>query len=152
MFTTDRIEKEIELRAPIDRVWEALTDHRQFGRWFGVNLELPFIEGRATRGRITYPGYEHVTMEVTVRSIRPKTLFSFSWHPYAIDPKIDYSGETPTLVEFRLRPIAIGTHLTVIESGFDTIPAHRRDEAFRMNSGGWEEQVRNIEAHVRGKA
>jgi len=148
--TTDRIEKSIELHAPQDRVWRALTDHTEFGEWFRVKLESPFSPGMPTRGRITYPGYEHLVMEVMVQKMEPRRLFSFHWHPYAVDPKADYSTETPTLVEFTLEPTSKGTLLRVCESGFDSIPAGRRDEAFRMNSGGWAEQLRNIENHVKG--
>jgi len=90
-----------------------------------------------TRGRVTYPGYEHLRWEATVQKIEPERLFSFTWHPYAVDPSQDYSDETPTLVEFTLEPTATGTLLRVVESGFDKLPAHRRDEAFRMNEGGW---------------
>jgi len=113
-----------------------------------VKLEAPFVIGESTRGNITYPGYEHLVMEVVVQKMEPEGLFSFHWHPYAIDPSVDYSQETPTLVEFHLEPTAGGTLLTVTESGFDKIPAARRDEAFRMNDGGWTEQVKNIEKHV----
>lgn len=147
--TTDRIEKRVELNAPIARVWQAITDHRQFGEWFMVNLESPFVPGQPTRGRITYPGYEHIVFEIVVRQIEPQRLFSYNWHPYAIDPNVDYSHEAPTLVEFRLSPTASGgTLLVVTESGFDKIPAHRRDEAFRMDDGGWAEQMNNIKRYV----
>ena len=146
--STDRIEKRIELNAPPARVWRALTDHREFGEWFRVNLEGPFVSGQSTRGRITYPGYEHLIMEVVVQKMEPERLFSFHWHPYAVDPKMDYSKERPTLVEFKLEKTRVGTVLVVTESGFDSIPAARRGEAFRMNSGGWTEQMKNIEAHV----
>jgi len=145
---SDRIEKTIELNAPIDRVWRALTDHEEFGTWFRVKLDGPFAPGQISRGHITYPGYEHVAWEAKVVSMDKPRLFSFTWHPYAVDPDVDYSKEKPTLVEFHLRPEGAGTHLSVIESGFDAIPAHRRAEAFRMNDGGWAEQVRNIKAHV----
>src|SRR5438876_6203392 len=146
--SSDRIEKRIELNAPPARVWRALTDHREFGQWFRVNLESPFVPGKTTRGRITYPGYEHLVMEVVVQKMEPERLFSFHWHPYAIDPNVDYSKEKPTLVEFRLEKTASGTLLHVTESGFDSLPAARRDEAFRMNSGGWEQQIKNIQAYV----
>src|SRR5581483_10812397 len=116
---TDRIEKRVELKAPISRVWRALTDYREFGEWFRVNLESPFVAGHPTRGNIAYPGYEHLRMEVVVQKIEPERLFSFTWHPYAIDPNVDYSQETPTLVEFRLERTATGTLLTVTESGFE---------------------------------
>ena len=144
----DRIEKQIELKAPISKVWRALTDHREFGEWFRVKLEGPFVPGQVSRGQITYPGYEHLKWEATVQQMEPEKLFSFTWHPYAVDPKIDYSNEPPTLVEFTLQKTANGTLLTVTESGFDKIPSGRRLEAFRMNDGGWAEQMKNIEKHV----
>lgn len=142
------IEKRIELKAPVARVWRALTDHREFGQWFRVNLEGPFIPGQPARGHMTYPGYEHIVFQCTVREMQPERLFSFTWHPYAVDPNFDYSAEPPTLVEFRLEPVKTGTLLTVTESGFENIPAHRRLEAFEKNDGGWTEQIRNIERHV----
>jgi uncharacterized protein YndB with AHSA1/START domain len=148
---TDRIEKQIELRAPLARVWKALTDAGEFGAWFRVRLNGPFAAGRRVTGQITHPGYEHVTMDVTVEKMEPERLFSFRWHPGAVDMKVDYSQEPTTLVEFRLEQTPKGTtRLTVVESGFDAIPASRRDEAFRMNSGGWEIQVENIRRHVDG--
>jgi uncharacterized protein YndB with AHSA1/START domain len=142
------IEKRIELQAPVSRVWKALTDYQQFGEWFRVQVEAPFVPGQAARGQILHPGYEHVTWEAVIQRIEPEHLFSFTWHPYAIDPSVDYSGETPTLVEFRLQPTAAGTLLTVTESGFENVPAHRRADAFRMNDNGWAQQMRNIENHV----
>jgi uncharacterized protein YndB with AHSA1/START domain len=142
------IEKKIELKAPPQRVWRALTDYREFGEWFRVRMDQPFVAGQASRGRLLVPGYDHLTFEVQVVHLQPETLFSFNWHPYAIDPKSDYSQEAPTLVEFRLQKSATGTLLTLTESGFDKIPAHRRDEAWRMNDGGWEEQMKNIERYV----
>ena len=147
----NRIEKQIDLKAPVARVWRALTDYREFGAWFRVAIEGPFEPGKPARGRITYPGYEHVIWQVVIQKMEPERLFSFTWHPYAVDPKTDYSNETPTLVEFRLEPIATGTRLTLTESGFENIPAHRRAEAFRMNEGGWTEQMKNIETHVTQK-
>jgi len=143
-----RIEKRIELKAPVSRVWRALTDHREFGEWFRVRLECPFVAGQLSQGQITYPGYEHVRWQAVVQKIEPERLFSFTWHPYGIDPKVDYSKETPTLVEFRLEKIASGTLLLLTESGFDKIPSDRRLEAFRRNDGGWTEQLKSIEAHV----
>ena len=148
----NHIEKTIDLKAPVSRVWKALTDYREFGAWFRVKLEGPFVPGKASGGQITYPGYEHVRMQVIVQKIEPERLFSFTWHPYAVEPGVDYSNETPTLVEFTLEPTPTGTLLRVVESGFDKIPKHRRDEAFRMNEGGWEEQMRNIARHVRQAA
>jgi len=144
----DRIEKHIELKAPVSRVWRALTDHREFGEWFKVKLYGPFVAGQVSRGHITHPGYEHVKWEAVVQKMEPERLFSFTWHPYAIDSKIDYSKETPTLVEFRLKKTADGTLLVLIESGFDKVPSDRRAEAFRMNDGGWAQQMKNIENHV----
>jgi len=146
--STDRIEKTVTLRAPRSRVWRALTDAHEFGAWFRVKLEGVFAEGATVRGRITHPGYEHVTMEVLVERIDPEHYFAYRWHPYAIDPKVDYSKEPTTLVEFRLEETAGGTVLTIVESGFDRIPLARRDEAFRMNDEGWTGQVKNIEGHV----
>lgn len=144
----DRVEKQIELKAPVARVWRALTDYREFSKWFQVNLEAPFVPGQTVRGRITYPGYEHHTMEVVVQKMEPERLFSFTWHPYALDLQKDYSKEPSTLVEFRLEPKGGGTLLTVTESGFSKLPADRRLEAFRMNDDGWAEQMKNIERHV----
>ena len=143
-----RIEKQIELKAPLTRVWRALTDHEQFGAWFGAKLERAFVVGETARGRITYPGYEHLTFEARVTRMEPESLFAFTWHPYAIDPKIDYSAETPTLVEFRLQKTPGGTLLKVTESGFEKIPPSRRDTAFRMNDRGWAEQMHNIARHL----
>ena len=144
----DRIEKQIELEAPVARVWRALTDHREFGQWFQVNLEGPFVPGQTSRGQITYPGYEHLKWEAVVQKMEPERLFSFTWHPYAVDSQKDYSKEPSTLVEFRLEPKGAGTLLTLTESGFSKLPADRRLEAFRMNDGGWTEQMKNIERHV----
>jgi uncharacterized protein YndB with AHSA1/START domain len=144
----DRIEKRIELKAPVSRVWRALTDYREFGEWFRVKLEGPFVPGQVARGWVTYPGYEHVQWEAVIQKMEPERLFSFTWHPYAVDPGTDYSKEPPTLVEFRLEEIPGGTLLTLTESGFDKIPANRRPEAFRRNEGGWTEQMKNIQNYV----
>jgi uncharacterized protein YndB with AHSA1/START domain len=148
--STDRIEKQIVLRAPRSRVWRALTDAREFGTWFRVKLENEFTPGKSVAGSILHPGYEHVRFEATVETMEPERLFSFRWHPYAIDPATDYSKEPTTLVEFRLEEVPEGTRLTVVESGFDKIPAGRRDEAFRMNEKGWAGQMENIRKHVAG--
>lgn len=145
---SDRIEKNIELNAPVEKVWRALTDHLAFGEWFRVKLDGPFVPGKVSTGHITYPGYEHVKWHATVKAMDEPRLFSFTWHPHAIDPDVDYSDETPTLVEFRLQPSAKGTRLTVTESGFGALPAHRRDEALRSNDGGWDEQIMNIKTYV----
>jgi uncharacterized protein YndB with AHSA1/START domain len=144
----DRIEKRIELKAPLARVWRAISDYREFGAWFGVRLTSPFVPGQEAVGQITNPGYEHVTWRVVIQKIDPEKLLSFTWQPFAVDLKVDYSHETPTLVEFRLQAIATGTLLVVTESGFDKVPAARRAEAFRMDDNGWTHQMRNIERHV----
>jgi uncharacterized protein YndB with AHSA1/START domain len=149
---TDRIEKRIEIKAPVSRVWRAPTDYREFGQWFRVKLDGPFVAGQASRGHITYPGYEHLRWEVVAQTIEPERLFSFTWHPYAVDPNVDYSAETPTLVELTLEATAGGTLLRVTESGFDKIPSHRRAEALRMNEGGWTEQMKKIDRYVAQKS
>lgn len=147
---TDRIEKRVVLRAGRARVWRALTEADEFSAWFGVKLEGPFRPGAPVRGRLTYPGYEHLTLEVVVERIEPERYFSYRWHPYAIDPAVDYSAEPTTLVEFQLEGGEQETTLTITESGFDRIPLSRRAEAFRMNDGGWTAQAKNIERHVAG--
>ncbi len=146
--TADRIEKEIVMRAPRSKVWRALTDSAEFGKWFGVKMKDPFAPGAIARGAILTPGYDHLTLEVQVDRIDAERLFSYRWHPYAVDPETDYSREPMTLVEFQLEEITEGTRLKVTESGFDQIPTARRDEAFRMNSGGWGHQVQNIAKYV----
>jgi uncharacterized protein YndB with AHSA1/START domain len=144
----DRIEKTVELKAPVSRVWRAITDHEEFGKWFRVRLDGPFVAGETVHGNVLHPGYEHLRWQAVVQKIEPERLFSFTWHPYAIDPTQDYSGETPTLVEFTLEPTATGTRLRIVESGFDKVPAHRRDEAFRMNDRGWSIRAENVARHV----
>jgi uncharacterized protein YndB with AHSA1/START domain len=145
---SDRIEKAVELKAPVSRVWRALTDYNEFGKWFRVRLDGPFVPGQVSRGQITHPGYEHVSWEAVVLKMEPERLFSFTWHPYAIDPKEDYGAEPSTLVEFALEKTATGTLLRIVESGFDKLPSRRRDEAFRMNERGWTGQLENIARHV----
>ena len=147
-MTTDRIEKKIVLRAPRSRVWHAIADAEQFGAWFGARLEGEFAPGARIEGRITSPGYEHMTMEMTVERVDPEHLFSYRWHPYAVEPGVDYSYEPTTLVEFRLDEVTGGTKLTVVESGFDRIPVTRRADALRMNDAGWAEQIKSIERYV----
>ena len=146
--STDRIEKKILLRAPRSRVWRALTSAQEFGSWFGVKLDGDIAPHARVHGQITHPGYEHLKMELLIERVEPEQLFSYRWHPYAVDPKVDYSQEPTTLVEFQLAQVTGGTMLTVVESGFDQIPPARRAEAYRMNSGGWEMQTHNIERHV----
>lgn len=147
---SDRIEKTVDIKAPVERVWRAVTDHEEFGAWFRVRLDGPFVPGRPSTGQMTVPGFEHIRWNATVGRMEPPRLFSFTWHPYAIDPEVDYSGETPTLVEFRLEPVDGGTRLTIVESGFDALPPGRRPDALRMNDKGWAIQVQNVAAHVGG--
>jgi uncharacterized protein YndB with AHSA1/START domain len=148
----DRIEKRIEIKAPISRVWRALTDHREFGEWFRVKLDGPFVPGQVSRGQITHPGYEHLKWEAVVQKMEPERLFSFTWpHTKSLDKgdySPDYSGKPTTLVEFRLEKTTSGTLLVVTESGFDKIPNDWRLEAFRRNDGGWAQQVKNIDSYV----
>lgn len=151
-MTSDRIEKRIELKVPVSRVWRALTDYREFGQWFRVEIDGPFIQGEVSRGHMTYPGYEHVKWEAVVKKMEPERLFSFTWpHSKSLDKadySPDYSNEPTTLIEFRLEKTATGTLLVLTESGFDKLPADRRLEAFRRNDGGWTEQMKNIENYV----
>lgn len=150
MSDTDRIEKQVVLRAPPARVWRALADAREFGTWFGANLTGRFAPGARVTGQITYPGYEHVTMEITIEKMESERLMSWRWHPNAIEPDRDYSGEPTTLVVFTLEPVPEGTLLKVVESGFDAIPPARRAEAWRGNEEGWGFQMKQIEQHVAG--
>jgi uncharacterized protein YndB with AHSA1/START domain len=147
---TDRIFKQIQLNAPIARVWRAISDAREFGTWFKVALEGDFAEGARVRGRITYPGYEHLTAELLVERMTPPTYLSYRWHPNAVDPDVDYSEEPTTLVEFQLAEQAGGTLLTITESGFDELPAERRATALHMNAQGWAAQLDNVSKHVAG--
>ena len=142
--STDRIEKQITLDAPRSRVWRALTEVEQFNAWFGVSLETPFAPGAEVSGRISIRGYEHVTMTIWIETMEPERYFSFRWHPYAIEPGVDYSAEPTTLVTFTLEDAGAGTRLTIVESGFDAIPESRRAKAFSMNSKGWDGQAENI--------
>jgi uncharacterized protein YndB with AHSA1/START domain len=145
---SDRIEKRILLKAPLSRVWRAVSDAREFGTWFRVELEEPFVAGQTVRGNITHPGYEHLRAELFVERILPQTYLSYRWHPAAIEPGVDYSKEPTTLVEFKLAETAEGTELTIVESGFDALPPARRAEAFRLNEGGWSAQCENIRQYV----
>ena len=144
----DRIEKIVELAAPISRVWRALTDHEEFGQWFRVDLEGPFKVGEVTRGRISYPGYEHMKWESVTERMDHERLFVFSWRHQGGDHETDNSAETKILVEFRLEPTVDGTRLTISESGFSALPDPQRFEAMRRNNDGWEMQMKNIAAHV----
>ena len=147
--STDRIERKILLKASRSRVWRALSNAEEFGGWFGVALKgKTFATGKRVQGQITYPGYEHVVFDMVIERMEPERLISWRWHPAAVEPSIDYSKEPTTLVEFELKEVEGGTLLSLVESGFDNIPASRRLEAFRMNSGGWDQQMKNIEKHV----
>ncbi|POA18121.1 vanillate O-demethylase oxidoreductase VanB [Pseudomonas sp. FW300-N1A1] len=149
MHTSDRIERKILLRVPRSKVWRALANAESFGQWFGVALGgKRFVAGERTQGKITYPGYEHLVWDVEVMRVEPERVLAFRWHPYAVEPAVDYSSEPTTLVLFELEDMDGGTLLRVIESGFDNIPAERRLKAFRMDSRGWEEQMNNIETYL----
>ena len=147
--TTDRIEKEVLLRAPRSRVWRALTDSKEFGAWFQAVFTEPFRPGARVKGGITYPGYEHLKVDIVIEKMEPERLFSYRWHPNAVDPKADYSKEPMTLVEFTLEVAEGGTRLKLVESGFDGIPIARRAEALKSNDGGWAAQMRAIETYLR---
>lgn len=146
--TTDRIEKHLEVSASRSRVWRAISNSTEFGTWFRMELDRPFAPGATVIGRLTIPGYEHVSAEMLIEKVEPESYFSYRWHPYAIDPAIDYSAEPTTLVEFRLEETAGGTAVTITESGFDRLPASRRAEAFRMNEGGWTGQSKHLASYV----
>jgi uncharacterized protein YndB with AHSA1/START domain len=147
--STDQIERKILLKATRARVWRALSDAEEFGGWFGVDFKgKAFVAGEPVKGQITYPGYEHLVMEVSIERVLPERLLAWRWHPAAIDSSVDYSQEPTTLVVFELEEVDGGTLLTVVESGLDNIPADRRATVFRLNTSGWEEQMRNIERHV----
>jgi uncharacterized protein YndB with AHSA1/START domain len=148
MSTTDRIEKSVVLRAPRARVWQALTDAREFGQWFGVRLEGEVAPGARMRGPVTHKGYEHLMMDMTIEQMEHERRFSWRWKPGATEPGVDYSQEPTTLVEFTLEDAPGGTRLTLVESGFDRVPAASRADAFRRNEQGWTAQMGNIERHV----
>jgi uncharacterized protein YndB with AHSA1/START domain len=144
-MTTDKIEKHVDLNAPMSRVWRALTDSGEFGTWFQVKLEAPFVAGKAIKGNFTVPKYEHVVGEFFVDLIdQAAGVFAFRWHPFAIDPKVDYSKEPLTTVTFKLTETATGSHLYITETGFDAIPAERRARAFAANDAGWTTQSKQI--------
>lgn len=140
---TDRIEKSIEVNAPVSRVWRALTDHVQFGAWFGVEVDCPFVVGEPVGGRKTRPCSDNLEWAATIVTMEPERLFSFTWVPYALGP-----DEGRTLVEFTLEPSVTGTLVRVVESGFDKLPLARRLEAFPRHSEGWEIQLQNLADHL----
>src|SRR5580658_2479440 len=158
-MSTDRIEKQVLLRAPIARVWRAISDAKEFGSWFGVKFDGPFTPGAKLRGVVvpttvneevakTQKAYEGTPFEITVEQMEPERLFSFRWHPYAVEQGVDYTQEPTTLVVFTLEETADGVMLTITESGFDQIPLARRAKAFSANEGGWTMQVKLIEAYL----
>lgn len=157
----DTIRKEIVLNAPLDKVWAAISDATQFGQWFGMTLDGPFVAGQPITGYITptvvdpevaemQRPHEGKRVSLTVGDIQPKTLFQLRWHPFAIDPDTDYSSEPMTLITFALKEVDGGTHLTLTESGFDNIPVERRFKAFEANDGGWAKQMELIEGYLKG--
>jgi uncharacterized protein YndB with AHSA1/START domain len=161
--STDRIEKSVLLRAPRERVWRAISDSKQFGSWFGVEFDGPFVPGESIVGKITPTSvdaevakmqepYKGVRFEFAVDRVEPMRLFSFRWHPAAVDSNVDYSKEPSTLVAFQLEEVADGTKLTVTESGFDQIPIERRAKAFAANEGGWAAQMTLIEKYLAQQA
>lgn len=148
--STDRIEKRVVLRAPRSRVWRAISDAKEFGTWFRMNLDGAFVAGRTVRAKVSIPGHEDMKVEMQVERMEPERYFSYRWHPYPNDPNVDYSAEPSTLVEFTLEDAEGGssTALTIVESGFDRLPLARRAEAFRMNDAGWAGQIKNLAAYV----
>ena len=155
----NRIQKQVLLRAPLARVWQAITDSRQFGSWFGVKFPGPFKAGDQIVGAIApttvdpqvaamQKPYEGMRFDITIDRIEPQKLFSFRWHPFGVDPKVDYSKEPTTLVEFVLEERPDGVLLTVTESGFENVPIERRAEAFKANEGGWAAQMTLIQKYL----
>ena len=158
-MTDDRIEKRIVLRAPIARVWQAISDAREFGAWFGVAFDGPFVAGAPASGRIVPTSvdpevaeqqkpHEGVAFNIAVERMEPMRLFSFRWRPYALDPDVDYSAEPTTLIEFALEEEADGVVLTITESGFEGIPLERRLKAFAANDRGWTAQIGMIQKYL----
>jgi len=147
--STDRIERKVLIKATRARVWRAVADAAEFGSWFGVDFKgKTFVAGKSVQGKITYPGYEHLTMEVLIDQVVPERLLSWRWHPAAIDPAVDYSQEPMTLVVFELEEVEGGVMLSVVESGLDKIPLERRATVLRLNSSGWDAQMENVKKHV----
>ena len=158
-MSTNLIVKKIMLRAPAQRVWRALADANEFGTWFGVKFEGTFKPGAQMKGILVTTAvdavvakmqaqYKGTEFSVTIEKMEQDRVFSFRWHPYAVDPKIDYSKEPTTLVTFVLEPVAEGVMLTVTESGFDQIPLERRAKAFEANEGGWQIMVQVFQKYV----
>lgn len=156
---TDRIVKQTLLKAPLERVWRAISDPKQFGAWFGAEFDGTFAPGARLTGRITptqvdadvaqmQKPYAGLPFEVTIEKIEPMRLFSLRWHPNAVEPGTDYSKEPTTLVVFELEEVEGGTRLTLTESGYDRIPLARRAEAFKSNEQGWEAQMQLIAKYL----
>jgi uncharacterized protein YndB with AHSA1/START domain len=146
--TTDRIERQIVVKAPRSRVWRALSDAKQFGAWFGIKIDGAFAPGAHVHGQISFSPHQQVIVDFAIERMDPESRFSYRWHPYAIEPGVDYSSEPMTLVEFHLEEVAEGTQIKVVESGFDHIPLARRAEALRMNNAGWDEQLEKLAGYV----
>jgi uncharacterized protein YndB with AHSA1/START domain len=138
------IERQIEIKAPVEKVWNALTDSKLFGRWFKANFKSEFVAGKITHAKNTSKGFE-MDIEFHIKEIKPQSYFSYAWIPFPMDRTFDYTKEEPTLVEFFLEQNNQGTMLKVKESGFNKVTASRRAEAFKMHTGGWEAQLKNIE-------
>jgi uncharacterized protein YndB with AHSA1/START domain len=158
-MNTDSIQKQILLRAPLSRVWRALSDSAEFGTWFGMKFNGPFAPGARMKGVIVPTAvdakiaaaqkpYEGTPFEITIEQLEPERLFSFRWHPGAVDPAVDYSAEPTTLIVFALEEVPGGVNLTVTESGFDKIPLERRAKVFAGNEQGWTMQMKLIEAYL----
>jgi uncharacterized protein YndB with AHSA1/START domain len=158
-MTPDRIEKRIVLDAPLERAWRAIGDSKEFGAWFGVAFDHPFVEGTHPTGKIVPTAvdpeiaklqkpHEGKAFEIDVERVEPRRRLSFRWHPYAMDPGVDYSKEAATLVTFELEEVPGGTQLTITESGFDALPPARRAEAFKANERGWAMQARLIAKYL----
>jgi uncharacterized protein YndB with AHSA1/START domain len=162
-MTPDRIEKEAVLAAPLERVWRAVSDAREFGLWFGVAFDGPFEAGTRLTGRIVpttadpevaklQRPYEGRPFEFSVERIEPPRRISFRWHPFALDQAHDYSHEPTTLIVFELAEVPGGTRLGITESGFEGIPLERRAEAFHANEGGWSHQLELVRKHLEAHA
>jgi len=151
--TPDQIERSLIIPAPRERVWEALTDPKQFGEWFHVDLNGDTFEpGVTVRGKVKEKDHENLPIEMTIGQIEENKIFTWRWHPAAIDPQADYSRESTTHVEFMLEEAPGGTRLSLVESGFDQLPSERRDAAYRMNYDGWGIQLSRIDDYVTRKA
>ncbi len=146
----DKIVKVVELKAPVARVWQAITNHEEFGEWFMVRLDNPFEVGKVTTGNITYPGHEDMEWVSTTERLEHEKLFVFSWPPSAVDPDTEYGEDAKVMVEFKFEPTELGTRLTITESGFSQFPESKRLEVLRSNTEGWNIQAENISIYVSG--